>query len=227
MALDPENVTLPFKPRWTTKERPPKRSFALEDLDDSQLTILGDLLSLDLHREIRARIADVRWVRCGEFRMVWVAVYAYLEDLPIEPDIFYLMELGRIQRALTLLRSVNHRKALECATALLSSYLIELLPRDQSYLGAELIYSLIKNSEKSSEPRHAELVDAAVAAATGAEGRGDWERARFLWEAIAQLWRLQGNTEKGLGTPLLGKRSFPKQRSASASTWDIGVRRAS
>lgn len=196
MALKPENSSEPFGPQIIHRERGRivGRSFALEDLDAPQVEVLCNFLMTVSCRDIRARLADVGWVRKRSYPLLRIAVAEYLRDLPVIPDAYCLYDLARVRRALALLRIANQRDELGWVVSLLGSYLIDLIPRDHSFFGLELMRSLGGYLEERIEPVYLGLIDVATEAARSAAQFGNWDRARLFWEEVGRLRKLQGDT---------------------------------
>ncbi len=63
------------------------RTAGIEDLSDETITACGELCAITSDSQLRARLADVAWVRARNFRAAQTAVAAYLSLAEhIEPE---------------------------------------------------------------------------------------------------------------------------------------------
>src|SRR5690349_15464750 len=67
----------PFGPMVVFHDR---RTAIVDDFDENQLTLLSDVVTDINDPELRARIADVLWLRKRDYRMAELAISSYLES---------------------------------------------------------------------------------------------------------------------------------------------------
>lgn len=85
-----------------------KRSAIPSDFSDIELDALRDFLPATTDPELRARIADVLWIRRRHFPSVLTAIAAYLESATtLEAEGKWAVAVGRLERALRLSASVG------------------------------------------------------------------------------------------------------------------------
>jgi hypothetical protein len=105
MRLNLDAPNQPFVPMMVWHER---RSAILDDFSDEHLSVLEQLVPHVVDAELKARIADVLWVRNRNHRMARIAGDAYLDSAKVleQPDRWPYF-LQRIERALQVARLVN------------------------------------------------------------------------------------------------------------------------
>ncbi|MDH3359663.1 MAG: hypothetical protein OEL55_02230, partial [Desulfobulbaceae bacterium] len=97
MMFKPESFSEPFGPVAVIQG---SRSAIVEDYNDNHLEILGEIITDIKDPEIRARIADVLWVRKKDYKMAQLAVESYLESASnLESPEHWTQPARRIERA--------------------------------------------------------------------------------------------------------------------------------
>src|SRR5258708_26544308 len=101
-----DNKETPFAPVFVWNDG--SRSFIVDDLTDEHLKVLTEVAPEVADPEMRARIADVLWIRTRNFRMAGLAVNAYLESVTVleHPEDWAQAE-QRIECALQLATSIG------------------------------------------------------------------------------------------------------------------------
>jgi len=96
----PDDAKAPFKPLWVF---PASRGLIPDDFTRGQLDAFGLVCPEIKDSELRARIADVLWLRGRGHTFAQLAIDSYLESAEILKDSeFWPTPLGRIERALRL-----------------------------------------------------------------------------------------------------------------------------
>ncbi|ELE9234854.1 DUF4209 domain-containing protein [Enterobacter kobei] len=140
MRLDSSNVKAPFKAKFVSADR---RGFLPEDFAHEQLTVLNDVFEGIGTPEVRARVADLLWVRkIGGIKNAHAAIESYIESA------YYLAEVDaswpyifeRLERALRLSAAYRREKQnpeffVRSSEALLREY-------EKSLERGEYIYNL-------------------------------------------------------------------------------------
>ncbi len=97
LAFRPDQPEHPFSPWMVTQAF---RTAGIEDLSDETITACGELCAITSAPQLRARLADVAWVRARNFRAAQTAVAAYLSLAEhIEPE-GWPEEIPYLERAL-------------------------------------------------------------------------------------------------------------------------------
>lgn len=77
LHLKPEDANAPFHPCLVT---PTGRSPSLEDFTDSEIQLFADTASDATDFDLKARLADVSWIRLRHHQMARMAVHAYVDS---------------------------------------------------------------------------------------------------------------------------------------------------
>lgn len=100
----PKDVWKPFSPFMTMQER---RSAIPEDINDEQLSLLEAEYSSVVEPEIKARVADVLWLRRRNVQYAHDAIAAYIESAKNIRSESWTHSIKRIERALRLSLSLK------------------------------------------------------------------------------------------------------------------------
>ena len=185
---EPNNATSPFCPMFTSPEG---RTADVDDFTDEHLEVFSQLIERIEDPELRARIADIVWVRKPVYWVAEQAVSAYLEsarrleytERPWPPCI------ERIKRAVTL--SVLHGKNTQMykqAIAHIKDTLNRHGDNDPSYLSADLMEILLIQKEGDST----EYAQLSEKHALSAQNDQDWYRPKTYWKLQAR-WLERAN----------------------------------
>lgn len=177
MRLDSSNAKSPFKASFVFENR---RGFLPEDFTKKQLTVFNDVCIGIKNPEIRARVADLLWVRkIGGVENAYVAIDAYIESAYSLSgvDASWIYVIQRVERALRL--SVTFRRENQRPELFERSSEILLREFEKSMERDEYIYTLrILNLIQSLNVRDAAWVyQHAVKLADLSKNRGDFHRA--------------------------------------------------
>jgi len=175
-ALGPDNQKEPFAPFATWQG---KRSASIEDLDQEHLNSLEEVWESVRIPELRARIADVLFVRRKHHRFGKVAIDAYLASAALLGTDGHetFVRLQRAHAIAILIRSERDR---------IVEFLVRQLEAhkgDATFFSARLMRSLA--DYRSGDPKS--LAALAEAAVTRAKVDGDWHRARE-YLLLSALW---------------------------------------
>lgn len=188
-----------------------------QHLQDEQLEVLADVVPEISDAELRARIADILWVRKRKFQMAQLAVVSYLESARVlEDPQHWTACVGRIERAVRLARKINHH--FTDAVAYIEAVLDRYNGEDPLWLSAKLM-ELLQEYRQSEPSKYAALAEKA---ATRAEAAGDWRRARAYWKIKAR-WHGQGqNTDDEQAALVCLAETYVKESEAALSQPSIG-----
>jgi len=105
LELDPRNTQHPFKPLIVSGAH---RGWNLDAIDATATKLLIQLASTTNDPEMRARLADVAWVRARDFRSARRAIEAYIESSQrLNNDGQWIHARDRLERALRLSASLG------------------------------------------------------------------------------------------------------------------------
>ncbi len=194
LLLQPDSREQPFIPMLVT---PQQRSASVDDFTDAHLDFFAALAPDAADPEIRARLADVLWVRRRDFRIAGLAVEAYLESArTLERTGEWADAAARVERALRLAAMLDRgaRKARYFPAAV--AHIEAILGRcgggdDRCWLMVWLMDLLLEHRE-GDPARYAPLAEGMAGRATAA---GKWHYARAFRDLAARWHRRAGNAE--------------------------------
>jgi hypothetical protein len=190
LHLRPESTDDPFGPMWNLNN---SRSAIPEDFSDADLAVLNEVAQEASDAEIRARIADVIWVRKRDYRLAQTAVSAYLEAADALGGLDrWRHYIERIERATRLAASLG-RSAAQFTTVIghIESALDEHDEAESSFPFAGLM-ELLQEYRQGDAARYGALSERL---ASRAEDAGQWARAREYWEIKARWSQMDGDDE--------------------------------
>lgn len=172
---------------------PPER---LDSFSDAELLLLASMLPTIRDPELRARVADILWLRnYGEqgrrdFQIGRLATAAYLESARhLEDPVHWPHCRDRAERALQIAASLG-RSAKNQLYADVIAYIEEVLDRcngeDPHFLSAEMM-DLLQGQRQGNSAKYAALAEKA---ARRAETEHAWFRARPYWQVKARWHEL-------------------------------------
>ena len=159
------------------------RSAALDDISDSHLDVLKEIVTDIFDADMRARIADALWIRRrGDFQYARLAIAAYLESttaLVNEPNspAFPL----RIERALQLAFQIRHVESIQAAVAHIEKLIDQYSGTTPTFIQTKMMQLL----EKYRQGDPAKYTTLAAREAERMETEGATEAARMFWEIKA------------------------------------------
>lgn len=164
-----------------------------EDLSDHDLDLLKTLVESIDDPELRARLADLVWLRSRQFPMVTVAIPSYLHSAQtLVDDGDWAPAVKRIERALRLSASVgrNNQGLFSSVTTYIESILAAYdVEADPGLVAATLLDLLLEHGH--GEP--ARYAAFAEELARKRESRSDWRSARRYWEIASRWHEADGN----------------------------------
>jgi hypothetical protein len=179
MYYDDDDLKEPFKPIIVFENG---RSAALADFSDGQLDVLGGAYGTISDPEMRARIADVLWIRRRDHKAAAIAVADYLRQAEVLMDPrHWVMGFKRLERAFQVacsLGSASSEKA--TATAYGTKLLSDLDGNDPLYLSSRIIHLLLAAKAVSPET----LAEHATRHAENSEDSGNWMVAADYWSLV-------------------------------------------
>jgi len=185
MMLKPSSPTEPVTPLFVMHG---PRSAIIDDFSEDHLKFFGEIVFDILDPELRARIADILWVKKRDFRAAELAIAAYLETATIlEDPVQWSACAKRIERAVRLAallgRKAGHlNKVISHIETVLDKYNGE----DPKFL-SERLMGLLLEFQRDDSAKYSALSEKL---AKRAESDGDWHRARRYWETKAHWHKL-------------------------------------
>lgn len=188
MFIDENDSADPLKPMLHLKEG---RTAIPSDFDPTLNYLAGILPHID-DPELKARVADVLWLRKRDFRAAREAVVSYLAAARLTDHESWPPATDRIQRALNIAVQVKQKDLIEDAVRRVEEGLATFNGDEASFLPARLMKILL-------ERKAGEAINYSVMAekfAVAAEGRGDWYAARTYWDLRASWDKLTKDDTK-------------------------------
>ncbi|MBI4847344.1 MAG: DUF4209 domain-containing protein [Nitrospirae bacterium] len=198
------------------------RSAIIDDIRDDHIKVLQDLLLHVEDADLRARIADIIWIRKRDYKAAEVAIDSYLESaILLENPDSWVAGFERINRAFRLSvqlgRNTNHWKKV---VSHIETTLDKYDGGDPLYLSARLMELLLEISQ--GDPSKYSSLSEKIA--KQAENKGDFHRARTYWEIKAHWEALAGNNEAEKKAKIITAETYVKEAETAnsslvASTW--------
>lgn len=197
MFYDSNDAAEPLKPMFVMAN---SRSAALSDFEDQHLDPIAAVYAEIADREMKARLADILWIRRKDHQAARVAAAAYLEGAKALMDpAEWVHGFHRLQRAMQIAGALGKQSAERNAVA---DYALQLLAKldgsDPLYLTRSIIDLAL--AYKIGDP--ALLAGYAEKSADGAESRQDWITAADYWAIVATCRRKAGNEADAINASL-------------------------
>lgn len=206
MFIDSDDSADPLKPMWQSGGQ---RSAIPSDFDPA-LGYLADILPHADDPELKARIADVLWLRKRDFRAAREGSSAYLSAARLDAREQRPDPMDRIERAIDLAARANQADLLAAAIQTIEAGLASFDGAETTSLPADLM-TLLQARKVGDPVRYAPL---AQAFALSAESRGDWDTARAYWNIQADWHRLAKGDEQARAARLRSAETFVKEAEA-------------
>jgi Domain of unknown function (DUF4209) len=183
MCLRASNTQEPFSAMFIMADC---RSAVPEDLADNSLDALSEWLPDILDHELKARIADLLWLRRRKPEYAQVAIHAYLEEAKaIEDPEHWPPCAERLERAFRL-AAMFRRKTPDDFTNI-ANYIEETLDRydgsDPLFLSVRFL-GLLADFKYGDPSKYTNL---ATSIAEAARSTGNWHKAEQAWK-VAEAW---------------------------------------
>ena len=176
-----------------SKDTPFHYMESIENISDEHLDALQDWVADISDNELKARVADVLWIRKRDYRMAQIAVDAYLESAKsLEDPEHWTSYLDRLERATRLSRHANQKKYFNQVIDYRETVLDKYNGEDSSFASAKLMEIL--QEFKQGEPlKYAPIAEKA---ANRAEREYNFHKARSYWKVTIAWYRQSKNYEK-------------------------------
>lgn len=176
------------------------------NLTDDHLDFFADIAPEISDPELQARLADILWVRRREYRMAQLAIPAYLQSATtLESPENWTYCFYRIERALQLALKIRYKD--EVVFSHIESVLDRYNGEDPLWLSANLM-ELLQDCRFGDPVKYAAL---SGKAATLAESKSDWRRARTLWNLKAVWHRMERDYNKERDASMLAAETYVKE----------------
>ncbi len=185
MMLKTSSLTEPFTPLFVMHD---SRSAIIDDFSEDHLKFFGEIVFDILDPELRARIADILWVKKRDFHAAELAITAYLDSATIlEDPIQWPKCAERIERAVRLAASLGKNTGhLDKVISHVETVLDKYNGEDPLFLSEKLM-GLLLEFRQGDSTKYSALSEKL---AKRAESDGDWRRARIYWETKARWHKL-------------------------------------
>lgn len=185
MMLKSESASEPYQPVAVFNDI---RSAMIDDYSDDVINLLSEYLENIHDSELRARIADVVWLRKKDFKAAQTAINSYLESATLrEHPEKWTQYFERIERAFRLSLQLGkkgelYKKVINHIEAVLKKY----NGSDPLFLSQQLMALLLE--VRHGNPQY--YIGLSESMALDSEKTGNYYRARSYWETKASWHRL-------------------------------------
>ena len=184
-------------------------------LTEEHLNFLTEIAPEISDAELKARVADILWIKKGDYRMGELAVDAYLESArKLEDPEEWPYCAERIERALRL--APKFKDKLEVVFAYIEEVLDRYKAEDPLWLSVKLM-EILQDKNNIDILRNKQLLDTAKYAALAekgaifAESSKEWDKARNYWKIKAEWHRIEKNVEKAYTARMLAAETYIKE----------------
>lgn len=165
-----------------------------EKVSDQHLDVLAEITPGVSDPEMRARIADLLWMRRRIYPMVKLAIEAYIEIARQSEDPENWVEwVQRLERAFRLAASIDRRQNGVFAEVVM--YVEDILDRfrDDNGLLLEKLMRLLQEHSIGDTKKYIPVTQQAIARA---EAVHMWYRARAYWELLSRWYKMEQDEER-------------------------------
>ena len=210
MMLKPNSPTEPFTPLFAMHNY---RSATIDDFSEDHLKFFDEIVLDISDPELRARIADILWVKKRDFRAAELAITAYLDAATIiEDPIHWPKCADRIERAVRLAASLGRNTGhLDKAISHIETVLDRYNGEDPKFLSEHLM-SLMLEFRRGDSTKYSALSEKL---AKRAESDDDWRRARTYWEAEARWHALAKDADSERTARIRAAETYVKDAEAA------------
>jgi hypothetical protein len=193
-------------------------SESFKNLTEEQLNFLEEIVSEIDDSELKARIADILWLKkypqgkCCKQRAEW-AIEAYLKSAENLESLNYFGTkmwspcFERIQRAFRLASEIKNQSKIDKVIQHIESVLTNSDGADPMELSAKLM-ELLLEKKLGDSIKYSKLAEKI---AMSAEANSDWYGARGYWELKAKWHKLEKNKQKEFAASILAAETYVKE----------------
>ena len=218
LHLRAENKDEPFGPVLVMQNG---RSAIVDDISKEHLIELREIVGEVKDPDLRARIADVIWIRLKDHKVAGIAIDAYLESASkLENPEMWPPSFERIERAFRLATQLG--KGADYWSKVIQ-YIEGLLAKndgnDPKFLSSRLMELLLE--QRQGDPTKYAALSEKVAKA--AEADGNYYKARAYWEVKASWEALSGSAEAENQSKVYAAETYVKESEAAGSALAASV----
>lgn len=161
-------------------------------LSEVDLKFLEEIVTEISDNELKARVADILWVKQRSYKMAQVAVLAYIESAKdVEKCNHWWLYVDRIERAVHLAASLGRKNHYFTDVIAHIEVVVDRYNGEESLGISGKLMRILLEQRQGVPSKYAILAEKA---ATLAEAMQDWDRARTYWEIKAQWHQREQNT---------------------------------
>ncbi len=185
----------------------------IDDISDEHLNILSEIVFNIPDPEIRARIADILWIRKRDVRMAELAIKSYLESaIVLEDPKRWTYCAKRIERAFRLGASLGKNAGyLDPVISHIEATLDKYNGEDPKFLSNKLMDFLLE--QRKGDCKKYSMLSEKLA--KRAESDGDWRRARTYWETKARWHSIEKDDTSERAALIEASETYVKDASAA------------
>ncbi len=192
LVLTPESRNQPFRPLFssTTASSP-----ALHDLPIDALNAVVAVVPAITDPELRARMADIAWIRLSDHKMAQIAISAYIESSDqLSAESYWFLSIKRLRRAMNLAASLGSGggEALSKVTARLETLISGSTGVNERRFVPAHAMKVLLDSGQGDGPLQSKVCEQY---ATELELAGNWFGAETYWNLKARWDGVVGDSE--------------------------------
>lgn len=213
LYLHHESATEPYGPLTIFGG---SRSAIPDDFSEKQLMVLEEIVFTIQDAEMRARIADVVWLRLRNYKAAILAVDSYLETATnLEHPENWPDTYERIERALRLATTLGNggKNAFDKVIAHIESVLDKYQAEDPLFLSHKLM-ELLLDFDQGDPEKYTALADKA---AQLAESKNEWYRARSYFETKAKWCAKAGRKDEETAARIKAAETYVSEAATATS----------
>ncbi|OBQ13617.1 MAG: hypothetical protein AN482_04135 [Anabaena sp. LE011-02] len=198
---------------------------------DEHINFLAEIVHEVSDPELKAQIAEILWVKKGNYQMGQLAVDAYLESAKqLEDPEEWSYCAGRIERSLRLAHKINYKP--EIAIEYIEEVLNRYQGEDPLWLSIKL-HELLQDEKNINLLRKKQILNTAKYAALAEKGAifqessKEWDKARNYWKIKAEWHRIEKNVEKAYIARMLAAETYIKEAEDSLTKHPLPYLKAS
>ncbi len=181
----------------------------INNLSEEYLTVLEEWVSDLSDYELKARVADILWIRNKrKYKMAQTAIDSYLESAKLlEHPEHWRLSVKRIERAIRLAYHSNQKAHKQKVVAHIESVLSKYDGEDPLFLSAKLM-ELLQEFKEGEPSKYAPMAEKA---ARRSEAESNWDKARNYWELAIGWHRKNKNPEQERLASLSSAETYVKE----------------
>ncbi len=189
------------KPFWSAE--------VFDEVRDQHLDVLAEIAPGVSDSEMRARIADLLWMKKRAYAMVKIAIEAYMEVARQSEDAENWVEwVQRIERAFRLAASIDRKQKEVFAEVI--AYVEDILDRfrDDNGLLLEKLMGLLQEHRLGDVKKYVTVTQEAISRAQAAHM---WYKARAYWDLLAKWYTMEQDEEGAKAARVALAETFVKE----------------